>query len=45
MRGREMHWIRLDRYYSNGAIDAGAFGGEGNKELPEDPQISLHPIA
>jgi molybdopterin-containing oxidoreductase family iron-sulfur binding subunit len=45
MRGREMHWIRLDRYYSNGAIDAGAFGGEGNKELPEDPQISLQPIA
>ncbi len=45
MRGREMHWIRLDRYYSSGTIDAGAFGGEGNKELPEDPQISLQPVA
>ncbi|MEI6053187.1 MAG: 4Fe-4S dicluster domain-containing protein, partial [Opitutaceae bacterium] len=45
MRGREMHWIRLDRYYSNGAIDAAAFGGEGNKELPEDPQISIQPVA
>jgi molybdopterin-containing oxidoreductase family iron-sulfur binding subunit len=45
MRGREMHWIRLDRYYSSGTIDAAAFGGEGNKELPEDPQISLQPIA
>jgi MoCo/4Fe-4S cofactor protein with predicted Tat translocation signal len=45
MRGREMHWIRLDRYYSSGTIDSAAFGGEGNKELPEDPQISLQPVA
>ncbi len=44
MRGREMHWIRLDRYYSSGTIDAGAFGGEGNQELPEDPQVSLQPM-
>jgi molybdopterin-containing oxidoreductase family iron-sulfur binding subunit len=45
LRGREMHWIRLDRYYSDGNADAAAFGGQGNHELPEDPQISLQPVA
>jgi len=45
LRGREMHWIRLDRYYSDGRADAAAFGGEGNREIPEDPQVSLQPVA
>jgi molybdopterin-containing oxidoreductase family iron-sulfur binding subunit len=43
-RGREMHWLRIDRYYSDGNIDAEAFGGEGNKALPDDPQVSLQPM-
>lgn len=45
LRGREMHWVRLDRYYSDGNIEAAAFGGPGNKEIPEDPQVSLQPIS
>ncbi len=36
-RGREMHWIRLDRYFSSGSTD--------NTAIPEDPQVSLQPIA
>ena len=45
MRGREMHWIRLDRYYSDGQTEGGAFGGPRNREIPEDPQVSLQPMA
>lgn len=45
LRGRIMHWIRLDRYYSDGKADHNPFGGEGNREIPEDPQISMQPIA
>ncbi|EIQ00700.1 Fe-S-cluster-containing hydrogenase subunit [Opitutaceae bacterium TAV1] len=45
LRGREMHWIRLDRYYSDGRADGAAFGGEGNREIPEDPQVSLMPVS
>ncbi len=45
VRGREMHWIRIDRYYSDGRIAPGAFGGAENHEIPEDPQVSIEPMA
>ncbi len=35
-RGREMHWIRIDRYYSSGSPD--------NNDIPEDPQASVQPL-
>jgi len=38
LRGREMHWIRLDRYF---ATDPGA----DTTEIPEDPQVNFMSVA
>ncbi|MGA3007562.1 MAG: TAT-variant-translocated molybdopterin oxidoreductase [Opitutaceae bacterium] len=37
LRGREMHWIRIDRYYSSGSTE--------NDDIPEEPQASIEPVA
>jgi molybdopterin-containing oxidoreductase family iron-sulfur binding subunit len=44
MRGRVMHWIRLDRYYSDGQAASSPFGGDGNRIIPEDPQSVVQPV-
>src|SRR5690606_1716469 len=36
---------RIDRYYSDGQADGAAFGGEGNRIIPEDPQAVVQPMA
>jgi len=38
MRGREMSWIRLDRYYSTGDLSS------NQRSLPSDPQASIMPL-
>lgn len=42
VRGREMHWIRLDRYFSAGV---GPDGKIDTTEIPEDPQVSFQSVA
>ncbi len=37
-RGREMHWIRLDRYYAAGDLE------ESKETIPEDPQVIIQPM-
>jgi MoCo/4Fe-4S cofactor protein with predicted Tat translocation signal len=37
-RGREMHWLRFDRYYSSGDVDS------NKREIPEDPQATVQPV-
>jgi molybdopterin-containing oxidoreductase family iron-sulfur binding subunit len=40
-KGREMHWIRIDRYFSG----ASKFRSDnGKEELPNDPEMVMQPV-
>jgi MoCo/4Fe-4S cofactor protein with predicted Tat translocation signal len=40
-KGREMHWMRIDRYFSG----ASKFKADNNKvELPNDPEMVMQPV-
>lgn len=38
LRGREMHWIRLDRYFASGP-------DQDTTDIPEDPQVTFMSMA
>jgi MoCo/4Fe-4S cofactor protein with predicted Tat translocation signal len=45
LRGREMHWIRLDRYFASDNPPQGAYDVPTNSDYLDDPQMLIQPMA
>ncbi|MEM6821244.1 MAG: TAT-variant-translocated molybdopterin oxidoreductase [Verrucomicrobiota bacterium] len=42
MKGREMHWMRVDRYFTGGSK---FLSDAGHEEIPNDPEMVMQPIS